>query len=70
MVKVNVEEAASQLRALLQRVAEGEEVILVEQDQEVARLVPPPGREEWLARCEAVSSLFASAGRTTQHYCH
>jgi prevent-host-death family protein len=41
MSKVSVEEAARNLKALLEQVAAGEEVILVEQDKPVARLVPP-----------------------------
>ena len=45
-----MENAAGQLKDLLERVARGEEVILVEQDREVARLVPPLGREQWLNR--------------------
>jgi antitoxin (DNA-binding transcriptional repressor) of toxin-antitoxin stability system len=45
-----VKDVAGQLRTLLERVAQGEEVILVEQDREVARLVPPSKREEWLTR--------------------
>ena len=36
MFKIGVEEASGQLKALLKRVAAGEEVILVEQDREVA----------------------------------
>jgi antitoxin (DNA-binding transcriptional repressor) of toxin-antitoxin stability system len=35
-LRISVENAAGQLKALLERVARGEEVILVEQDQEVA----------------------------------
>jgi len=50
MLKIGVEQAAGQLEALLERVARGEEVILVDQNREVARLVPPLGREEWLNR--------------------
>ena len=50
MLRISVENAAGQLKALLERVARGEEVILVEQDREVARLVPPLGREQWLNR--------------------
>lgn len=50
MLRVSVEQVADQLPMLLERVAEGEEVILVVQDREVARLVPPAGREEWLTR--------------------
>jgi antitoxin (DNA-binding transcriptional repressor) of toxin-antitoxin stability system len=50
MLKISVDNVAGQLKALLERVARGEEVILVEQDREVARLVPPLGREQWLNR--------------------
>ncbi|KAM3116327.1 type II toxin-antitoxin system Phd/YefM family antitoxin [Phormidesmis sp. 146-33] len=50
MLKISVDHAAGQLKALLERVSRGEEVILVEQDREVARLVPPLGREQWLNR--------------------
>ena len=50
MLRISVENAAGQLKALLERVARGEEVILVEQDREVARLVPPLGREQWFNR--------------------
>jgi prevent-host-death family protein len=50
MLKVRVEDVAGQLKTLLERVAGGEEVILVDQNREVARLVPPSGREEWLTR--------------------
>jgi prevent-host-death family protein len=50
MLRISVEQAASQLEVLLERVARGEEVILVEQDREVARLMPPQDREQWLNR--------------------
>jgi antitoxin (DNA-binding transcriptional repressor) of toxin-antitoxin stability system len=50
MFKIGVEDVADQLQTLLERVAKGEEVILVEQDREVARLVPPPKRDQWLTR--------------------
>ena len=48
MLRISVEEAAGQLKAFLERVARGEEIILIEQDKEVARLVPPLKREQWL----------------------
>ena len=50
MFKIGVKDVADQLKTLLERVAKGEEVILVEQDREVARLVPPPRRDQWLTR--------------------
>jgi prevent-host-death family protein len=49
MSKVSVEEAARNLKALLEQVAAGEEVILVEQNKPVARLVPPAIKEDLLA---------------------
>ena len=49
MSKVSVEEAVSNLLALLEQVAAGEEVIIVEQDKPVARLVPPSTEEEVFA---------------------
>lgn len=49
MFRITVEEAARNLKALLERVAKGEEVILVEQGKPVARLVPLQAHEHWLA---------------------
>ena len=50
MFKISIEDVAEQLKVLLERVARGEEVILVEQDREVARLVPPSRRDQWLTQ--------------------
>lgn len=41
MPKFSVEEVAQNLRAILEQVAAGEEVTIVEQDKTVARLIPP-----------------------------
>lgn len=49
MLRITVEEAARNLKALLERVAKGEEVVLLEQGKEVARLVPVQAKEQWLA---------------------
>jgi antitoxin (DNA-binding transcriptional repressor) of toxin-antitoxin stability system len=49
VLRISVEEAAMNLKSLLERVARGEEVILLEQDKAVARLVPPLQKEERLA---------------------
>ncbi|BBD64622.1 hypothetical protein NIES4072_17160 [Nostoc commune NIES-4072] len=49
MLRISVEEAARNLKSLLERVARGEEVILLEQDKAVARLVPPLQNAERLA---------------------
>ncbi len=48
MFKVNVSEASRNLKALLEQVEAGEEIILVEEDKPVARLVPPSTKEELL----------------------
>ncbi len=50
MLRIDVEAAADNLKALLERVTQGEEIILMEQDKEVARLVPPSSRSHWLSR--------------------
>lgn len=50
MLKVSVEHASLQLKSLLERVSLGEVVILTEKNQEVARLIPPQNRDQWLAR--------------------
>ncbi|QKQ74089.1 type II toxin-antitoxin system Phd/YefM family antitoxin [Nostoc sp. TCL240-02] len=49
MLRISVEEAAINLKSLLERVARGEEVILLEQDKAVARLFPPLQKKERLA---------------------
>ena len=49
MIEVNVHEAKTQLSRLLQRVSEGEEIIIANRGIPVARLVPIPqkrGRRE------------------------
>ena len=46
MSKVSVEEACRNLKFLLKKVAQGEEIILLEQNRIVARLVPPLKKEE------------------------
>ena len=49
MLKVNVEGALFNLKPLLDRVAQGEEIILCEQDKAFAKLVPLQSRERLLA---------------------
>jgi prevent-host-death family protein len=62
MSKVSVEEAARNLKALLEQVAAGEEVILVEQDKPVARLVPPSTKEDLLADMKQFRESLAVTG--------
>lgn len=49
MLKISVEEATINFKHLLEQVAKGEEVILLEDDRVVARLVPPQKKEQHLA---------------------
>ncbi len=49
MSKISVEEASRNLKKLLEKVAAGEEVILVEQDRVVAR-----SKEQWLGSVRAL----------------
>jgi prevent-host-death family protein len=42
--EVGVYEAKTTLSRLLDRVAAGEEIVITRRGEEVARLVPPPGR--------------------------
>ena len=64
MFKISIEDAADQLKALLERVARGEEVILVEQDREVARLVPPFRREQWLTHTRQFREALHTQGES------
>jgi antitoxin (DNA-binding transcriptional repressor) of toxin-antitoxin stability system len=62
MLRISVEEAAGNLKSLLQRVAKGEEIVLVEQEKAVARLVPPQTREQWLASTEQFRASLQAQG--------
>ena len=44
VLDISIREARSRLRAVLERVLAGEEVILRRRGEEIARLVPPPGK--------------------------
>lgn len=78
MLKITVEEAAKNLKFLLERVARGEEVILLAQDRAVARLVPPLSKEQRLAtikqfrdslviKGEALSATVINARKEESH---
>jgi antitoxin (DNA-binding transcriptional repressor) of toxin-antitoxin stability system len=64
MVRVSVEEAATSLKALLAQVAQGEEIVLTEHDQEVARLVPPRTKDQWLANTKAFRASLNVQGES------
>ncbi len=62
MLRVSVEEAAVTLKHLLEQVAKGEEIILLEQDKIVARLVPPQQKERRLASMKQFRNAIAVTG--------
>jgi antitoxin (DNA-binding transcriptional repressor) of toxin-antitoxin stability system len=64
VLRISVEEAAMNLKSLLERVARGEEVILLEQDKAVARLVPPLQKEERLASMKQFRDSLAIKGES------
>ncbi|MCC5641846.1 type II toxin-antitoxin system Phd/YefM family antitoxin [Nostoc sp. CHAB 5824] len=64
MLRISVEEAAMNLKSLLERVARGEEIILLEQDKAVARLVPPLQKEQQLANIKQFRDSLAIKGES------
>jgi len=64
VLRISVEEAAMNLKSLLERVARGEEVILLEQDKAVARLVPPLQKEQRLANMKQFRDSLAIKGES------
>ncbi len=64
MLKISVEEAAINLKTLLEEVAKGEEVILLEQNKVVARLVPPQQKEQCLASMKQFRDTLTVKGES------
>ncbi|MHC5822997.1 MAG: type II toxin-antitoxin system Phd/YefM family antitoxin [Nostoc sp.] len=64
MLRFSVEEAAMNLKSLLELVARGEEVILLDQDKVVARLVPPLQKEQRLATMKKFRESLAIKGES------
>ncbi|MDZ8092936.1 MAG: hypothetical protein RMZ42_13545 [Nostoc sp. DedQUE05] len=64
MLRISIEEAAINLKFLLERVARGEEVILLEQDKAVARLVPLLQKEQRLANMKQFRDSLAIEGES------
>jgi antitoxin (DNA-binding transcriptional repressor) of toxin-antitoxin stability system len=62
VLKISVEEAVVNLKNLLEQVAKGEEIILLEENQVVARLVPPQKKEQRLARMKKFRNTLAVKG--------
>ncbi|WP_374866086.1 type II toxin-antitoxin system Phd/YefM family antitoxin [Pelatocladus sp. BLCC-F211] len=63
-MKISVEEAAVNLKTLLEQVAKGEEVILLEQNKVVARLVPPQQKEQRLASMKQFRDALTVTGES------
>ncbi len=64
MLKISVEEAMINFKNLLEQVAKGEEVILLEKNQVVARLVPPQKKEQRLAGMKKFRDALAVKGES------
>ncbi|AKG20663.1 type II toxin-antitoxin system Phd/YefM family antitoxin [Calothrix sp. 336/3] len=64
MLKVSVEEATINFKSILEQVAKGEEVILLEENQIVARLVPPQKKEQRLASMKQFRDAIAVKGES------
>ncbi|BAZ65474.1 hypothetical protein NIES4106_02130 [Fischerella sp. NIES-4106] len=64
MLKISVEEAAANFKTLLEQVAKGEEVILLEQNKVVARLVPPQEKEQRLASMKQFRDALTVTGES------
>ena len=62
MVRISVEEAERDFKAVLAQVAHGEEVVLMEQDRVVARLVPPRSREQELETMKVFRNSLRVSG--------
>ncbi|MFB2893017.1 type II toxin-antitoxin system Phd/YefM family antitoxin [Aerosakkonemataceae cyanobacterium BLCC-F50] len=52
MSKITVEEASQNLQAILEKVAKGEEVTLLQSGKPVARIVAPLSKEQWLNKMD------------------
>lgn len=67
MSKVTVEEAINNLKTLLEQVAAGKEIIIVEQDKPVARLLPPSTEEDVFADMKQFRQSMAVKGESLSH---
>lgn len=62
MTEINVKEARQSFRAVLERVAAGEEVTLLRHGRPVARLVPPEPAAERLPSMRSLRASIRLAG--------
>jgi prevent-host-death family protein len=63
VTEINVKEARQGFRAVLERVAAGEEVVLLRHGRPVARLVPPAPAAERLPSMARLRATVRIAGR-------
>lgn len=61
-MQINVKEARSKFSALLDLVADGEEIVLLRRGKEVARLTPPPDSGKRLPSLEKLRSSIRIKG--------
>lgn len=64
MEEINAREARRQLSALLDRVEQGEEILLTRRGKPVARLVPPQAEPKALPRLEDFRAAVTVSGRS------
>ncbi len=64
MLKITVEEATINFKSILEQVAKGEEVILLQENQIVARLLPPQKKEQRLASMKQFRDALAIKGES------
>ena len=63
MTEINVKEARQNFRSVLERVAAGDEVVLLRHGRPVARLVPPEPAAERLPSMASLRAGIRVAGR-------
>ncbi len=62
MPAISVEEAKQNLQAILEKVAKGEEVTIVQEGKVVARVVPPLSKEQRLAELKILRDSIQVKG--------
>ena len=67
MRKVSIKEARENLRALIEQVAAGEEIILLRRGKEVARIVAPKGSRRKLPSLESLRASVHPKGKPLSH---
>ncbi len=62
MPAISVEEAKQNLQAILEKVAKGEEVTIIQEGKVVARVVPPLSKEQRLAELKTLRDSIQVKG--------